>query len=332
MRSAHQDPTGSYYRTQLVPNKGYCWLAHADEVFPALGQKREGRPPLLIVNRGSTKSRRYEPLQDSPTLYREFASLAFTDEAILEFANKYGWLGVAETFFTPRNMPELVPGLPPATFVHGEGRNIWHNEISEMDFLVRLWDLKSAGSVEQLSKFLTWDFDRGAVRLEGGMANKRLVDSSDPMVIRRIEAPSVVEDLPVKLFGSLIADATAVNPHLYEQWVPGDPVGPITLHVANRVNDRLGDHVSPRLLLNPSNQALGYVVPRNLLGAMWLEFYLDIIGKLNVRRCAVCGEDMEVSEARSTKTMHDRCARREQMKRYYKKRKANEKAARKRKS
>jgi hypothetical protein len=47
----------------------------------------------------------------------------------------------------------------------------------------------------------------------------------------------------------------------------------------------------------------------NLLGCIWLQFYLSLIGQLKLRRCVVCEKEMDVSGSRITHKMHDRCSR-----------------------
>jgi hypothetical protein len=278
-----------------------------------------GRSPFLIIHPDTKLARRYHPLKENPSLYREFAKLPFTDEAILEFANSYGWLGVGEPVISPDLPPDNLPTLPRRVMIQGEGRNLWHDEIQAMNFLINLWDWKNSGESARLRNFLRWDSAHHSVSIEGGIANQKMLDSSDPIVTSALQVGRSVVDLPVRLFYELIADSERRDSHLFRSWKFGEADGPITLYVAHEINKRLQEHVSPRILIAKDGPG-GYTVPKNLLGALWLQFYQSVIGERKIIKCSVCKRDMDVTDSRSSKRMHDACARREQMKRYHERR------------
>jgi hypothetical protein len=56
------------------------------------GEKLFTDNPLLLVNPESDIHENYNPLEDSPALFLNFAKLSHDPEKILQFANKYGSL------------------------------------------------------------------------------------------------------------------------------------------------------------------------------------------------------------------------------------------------
>ena len=309
----------SYYFTRLVPDRGYIWLEEAEAPGQSFHFKLSGKAPFLMVNPDSKFARQYEPLRDHPLLYREFSSLPFEKAAIQQFANTYGWLGIPELVTRP--MPRWGKGVS-TPVLQAEGVNLWYAEIQELDFLVQVWDLIVAGKVTELSRLLRWDLQHEAVYLEAGIANKRLLDAAHPFVKGRIQVEMPPEDSPGISYFAVIADSSFNSPHLYKAWPVGEPVIPLTFYIGQQVNARLQKHVSPRILLGRNNEAVGKIVPHNLLGALWFQFYQAITGLEKVINCVVCNKGLDVSESRSTKRMHDRCARREQMRRYHESKKA----------
>jgi hypothetical protein len=82
------------------------------------------------------------------------------------------------------------------------------------------------------------------------------------------------------------------------------------LKVAESIaNQKLSTLCRPVLRLHASGRHTGHATSQNLLGCIWLQFYLMAIGQLKLRRCTVCGGEMDVSSSRSSRRMHTRCSR-----------------------
>ena len=81
----------------LVPQEGYQW-AEADEMYtPPRGPYGWAPAKRWLVRcpaAQNSEPRRYNPLEDERALFRTFVDTPTTEEAILEFATQYGWLGV----------------------------------------------------------------------------------------------------------------------------------------------------------------------------------------------------------------------------------------------
>ena len=64
--------------------------------------------------------------------------------------------------------------------------------------------------------------------------------------------------------------------------------------------------VTPGLVLDPNAEPRFYVVPRTLLGAMWLQFAEAISQQKDYRRCRNCHTPFEISTGRTTGSRSDR--------------------------
>ena len=68
----------SYYSVLSVPNCGYSWIGtgRSDDV-------KAGGAPFLVLNPDATPGRRlFQPLDEAPDLYLEFAELDGTAESV----------------------------------------------------------------------------------------------------------------------------------------------------------------------------------------------------------------------------------------------------------
>ncbi|MHB8780333.1 MAG: hypothetical protein ACYC55_02960 [Candidatus Geothermincolia bacterium] len=167
-----------YFRWQ-VPDKGYTWdqdavplasVAWPDDRGPApLAFQAEfspkGSPPFLVINPDTERLRIYDPFDkrtfsppekpDEQDLFLKFIKTDLSEAGILQFANKYGWLGIGDPL---ANRP----------LEHGEGLNVWKNAISQMAPLIDVW--KWVGQKEEckLEKIVQWSDDRKSVTIEHG--------------------------------------------------------------------------------------------------------------------------------------------------------------------
>jgi hypothetical protein len=305
-RSKSEDPIEVYYSAKFVPEYGYRWESNLEPAKLGGGEAK-GTAPLMVMDQRSKLARRYEPFNEFPSLYREFAGLSLKPDAILAFANRYGWLGIPEFYVYKDRSSNVV--------VQAEGLNLWQEEIQNLSFFVQLWDLRDKPI--RLRNFVRWDKNVSTVFLNGGIANKRMLDYGDSRVKAFGASPSQGEG-PTRLYFQVIANREHERIEQYARWSKSSNlIGPLTACIAEEVNKRLEAHVSPRVLMNENDTPVGLTVPRTLLGTLWLQFYRTLTGEKVLRKCLICKRDMDVTGSRKTKRMHDSCARREQMKRYH---------------
>jgi hypothetical protein len=260
-----------------VPTGGFQWRDDAE------GSSVETDPPLpaswrcLVAH--TTSWRRYQPLTDEPALFRKFADLAPTEASILVFANRYGGLGVRELIHRANGRP-----------VQGESFERWQQELRAFKAVLRVWDAFTVQAYEDLAEWMQLETSRYRDELEEEEFDRyiRCRPSTDSLEARL--------EMPVRWWSTggscrRSGDSTTRN-------VPTDPVGFAVAYVRERVNERLRDHTSMRLLHReraPGGLPLGLsVVPVNLLGAMWLQCARAIEGDGRYQRCPQCQEWFKV--------------------------------------
>jgi Homeodomain-like domain len=203
--------------------------------------------------------RRYSPLDEYPALFRTFADTPLTEDGISRFANQFGGLGAWEQIRLTAG-PELVMGM-------GEPRHIWMNEIDAMRRAAQLWD---------------------AVRHRDTLWFQQHV---------RVEPKSSEEIWVSYLEEGVLYHREVIGPDLAGFVRPHDVRRPTLLFVQKMINMRLWEHTAPRILYDPRRDGLGvYLVPKNLLGALWLQCARAVDANKDYRRCGGgCGRWMEIS-------------------------------------
>lgn len=96
----------------------------------------------LQYKRDRGPERLYDPLQDAPALFLNFAALPATLDAYLAFACAYGWLGI------PTHLKPVSVGLVPI----GEPASAWRSAHREIAHAIEIW--KSGKNPKQLEAIL----------------------------------------------------------------------------------------------------------------------------------------------------------------------------------
>ena len=266
---------------------GYRWLRTRSAI-----DGKTGRSPELFLTDGNPVgptygNPRYLPLEDHTALFRIFADTDPTEEGILEFANKYGFLGHDPSISIPIKLPNdggEVLGL-------GESIQSWKKEISIILTAVTLWDLAESNDIKELKKFIHWKGKHTVIYKFGIKSIKRKGKWPKFQVGRSIIAMDENEN-------------DRFRPELMARFRPGDLNHPARCHVQNMINDRIEGLVSSRMLWESERDRLSlYFVPSSLLGAMWLQFAQAIDGDKKYRRCQECRKPYEISpeKARTSK-------------------------------
>jgi hypothetical protein len=208
------------------------------------------------------------PLRDHTGLFRNFASIAPSPEGILAFANQYGNLIL--------NCPILA----------------WQEESLAMQRAVRVWDLLRPDDFTTLKHYFQWQQVTGewyeqlpmqqarSVFYEFCLYKRILILDSHPEAvavrpprypIRRAKEPIAWRWLPLKKSDAMIEKIdAAVAAKAYLQQV---------------INDRSEKHVESRLVWSEAKTLVRILVPRSLLGAIWLQFEKSIMGNKEYRAC-----------------------------------------------
>lgn len=237
----------------------YAWT-RARQISGSSGPRWKGEHWWLVE--GSGECLAYEPLKEGSALFRVLAETEPTMEAVAAFASEYGRLGVAQ---------QILPNGRGGEGRQGEALGEWKAEILEIRETVEVWD-----AVTKNRRLDRW------IQLEprGGQAFKRACFRSD----RR---------------HAVIAGEKA-RPQLWEYLLDKKPKDALRLaglfHIQEAINQKLREHAPGRLLYNPEAGRLElHLAPRNLLGAIWLQFARAVEGNKEYRRCRVCSKWFAVS-------------------------------------
>jgi hypothetical protein len=251
-----------------VPTDGYHWIDQQQpegDGWPAafhrwvLTDRIEVRTPAEYV--------RYNPLRSERTLYRLFADLTFDDrEAIREFANKYGRLGVGNRGVQLSDPRE--DGYVPAA--RAESHFDWATGIVEMRRAVELWAAIKDRNETGLKRYLRWDAGRVTGRSSRGGWSYYNREAPFPTFI-----PVPTGDEPEDRSDVRSAGWRAIQA---------------------MINHHLRDGTIPQLVFDPrSERLIPQFVPSNLYAALWTQFASAVAADKGLGVCKQCAKMFEVS-------------------------------------
>ena len=251
----------------------------------ALAQTESHRLYLVAAPRSpearADPTARLHAIGDHSGLFRNFAETEPTLEGIVDFARRYGLLedlDDTDTWLGDLRVPKLHGGAP----VHGEQFLMWQGAILSMAEGLRLWDLAIARDTQGLHRYLRWNDGLLAFWSEAGHTGEG--------------------------FMVLYNARTAEGPIA---WDESDLLGPARYVAAGIVNRGLEERATPGLVTDSATlrQHLA-LVPRDLLGALWLQFANAIEAEPEYRKCEHCGTWFEVgpgAASRARRFCSNRC-------------------------
>ena len=244
-----------------VPEPGYRWITgEMSELSPR--RAPPGMDRFLVINAGPREGgyvRRYNPLVAEPALFLRFGELEPTEEAILSFANQFGWLrGTDQARLGTRASSQRIG-------VSGDGLDLWRLHIHWMREVQDLWKLIRSRNTAELGRRIQWDSDLVRYRSESRHLN--LAD-------RHSRSASVFLDL----------------------WRQNEIVRPARRALQILINEQISACVQGRLIWGDDRQELEFhVVPDSLLGALWLQMARAVANVKQYRDCPICGRTIEIS-------------------------------------
>jgi hypothetical protein len=271
-----------------VPARGYEWVqAYVSSRTPAEEDWFE-EPQWLLVHKdpGGRKRPPYRPLHDFRFLglFRVFAEVKLCREAILEFANQYGALGI------PRPGTLNHP-WPPWPEFEGETLNDWAWQIEKMRQAVEVWDMLQTKHKKGLQRLIRW----GHRVRPGGIPNSGpfwWFYRSHPDT-----APPNIEPRGIPAWPGESKDDMLAIPGMAEE---GDLLTPARIFLAKWVTQSLKGAASPAMHYDKEYQRLNLqIVPQTLLAALWLQLARAIDTDKTYRRCKACPRWFEVSAGNS---------------------------------
>ena len=244
--------TDGYYHNELLRN-----------VFN-IGLKRVETVPLWVTPNSMrqlkyTHYRKEKNIGDlDPTLHRKFAGLINKDMRYkVEFANKYGLLRRHElhnvVFSAPNSGKQLQMG---------ESLLWWQEEIFDLDYCLRLWDMVCSRDKELQSSVL-WHKEGITIQIDG------------------TEVP-------------LVKRATM---NLLSKWAKSDVEGPALYYLSLELDRRLKNSLTPRISDSQEHEISIY--PDSLLSEIWLMFLMEFTARSRLVRCVICGDYFGTNDPRS---------------------------------
>jgi hypothetical protein len=198
----------------------------------------------------------YRPLERETGLYKRFLEIDSSDRgSILEFADEYGSLGVNALAARPATLDDANRNC-----VFVETWETWKEEIENMRRTVTHWKMVESKDSNGLSRYFTEN------------ARGTWLYKSDAGGFQRVQEP--VQGL----------------------FAPGNVLIPAGFLVQDWVNQQLRQSTYPQVLYDVERGSrILQIVPRSLLGAMWLQFAQTIDGKRSHKPCKECSTWFEVS-------------------------------------
>ena len=157
--------------------------------------------------------------------------------------------------------------LIPVFLEFSDSLEFWEDEIQRLRSAVKLWDAIPEKGHAYLKEVIKWKKSPKRVLYMYSESNWKTIDRID------------TTGFQIKF---------------------GDLVWPAYLHLQDVINNALNDRVAPKMLWDESNELKLFHVPKNLLGAMWLQFADAVTYNLEYRACGWCGKPFEVT--RSTRS------------------------------
>jgi hypothetical protein len=263
-----------------VPEEGFRWV----DAY-AFGRSVSSQLERFLVPKAKVSQswRRYWPVADAPALFRAFGDTETTDAGILAFADKFGALGVGQDIEIPSDQKAAAHREETfeCDFAKGEPVTVWVDEILGMRHMVRVWDALQVVDVESLQAwFRVADF-HGALRA-----------SYDPgQVVRRAaftherSPQGTTEEFQWYLSHSEIRRITE------------DPSTVALSFLRTLVEARLREEAEARITYQ-DQAGMGplavSLVPKSLLGVLWLQAANAIEANKAFGRCRQCQGWFEV--------------------------------------
>jgi hypothetical protein len=241
-----------------VDVSGYEW-----RTLPTKRQMTEGyAEQRVLVPKVWGGETREVSLEKHLGLYTTFATLEPTEEAVQDFADLYGMLGVPTFVKYPSNIPGKHIGR------HGELLHHWRHEIDEMRRTAELWSLLSGGDEDAIGGHALWQKGR-----------------------------LFFQNLPGTGVGSFEPAFESAEEQERACLAPNDLRTPALICLKRWMDRPLKNHVGSKLILNSREKKLEYTyAPRNLLGALWLQVSELVTGVVEIHYCRECGEPILIKK------------------------------------
>jgi hypothetical protein len=266
-----------------VPEEGFKWV----DAY-AFGRSVSSTVERFLTPKAKASQgwRRYWPLADAVGLFRAFADTETSEGGIIEFAEKFGALGLSQDIEIPSETDEDADTGPIEAgfefdFGKGESFGVWEEEILGLRHVLKVWDALQVMSVDDLQAWFRVEDFHGALRAS--------YDAGAP--IRR--AAFTHERSPQ----TTMQEFQWYLSHAEIRRITEDPSTVALSFIRTLIEARLREQVGARIVYQDEADLgpLGVnLVPKSLLGAIWLQAAQAIEANKAYGRCRQCRSWFEV--------------------------------------
>jgi hypothetical protein len=260
-----------------VPEQGFRWVDEPGDVNTIASRSLV----LASATAAGTQWKRYNPLR-CRSLFATFAQTPLTEDGILAFAKEYGLLGPSCAVRLPEPIVlkgDPLSGIPNFCDDHtfyrmgvGESFESWSSEIATMRRMHDLWIAVRDGNLPPLRRMLA----QGSIK------------EAESKFQTHVNTPVGLFPWPDLSLSLSSAPYLKASPSLrLMAW----------RELQDTISNRLIEHVNCRLIYSADRgRPRLQFIPKNLLGALWLQFARAVDGGNEFRRCAYCQSWIEPSE------------------------------------
>jgi hypothetical protein len=298
-----------------ISTEGYAWMiGRPDGELDWPGVPAGAPVPFLVdqrVFRGANArpARRYRPLEDTPTLFLDFADTHANFSEIAGFVRRHGLLGgdIRADFVTSwKGKKVRLSGEPVAH---------WADSAADMRLAVELWAIAKGRVVSEAC--LLEESDTGEISLQLPAQSASQDASHSPVPLGEIEGllaasgPTAVIEFWKRQIGRDATLGPAMPQHLLISSPDHHPerrasvletgvAAAASMLVADMINEGLKGRAGPKIsrIAAPDTGMQGFqfgLAPRSLLGAMWLQLASAADSGRNYERCSSCESWFEVA-------------------------------------
>lgn len=327
-RFAWQRPDTGYYwernaigvkRSEWVRGWGTDWLDVREEVSPSKIWDNAHIDDFLVPSPNPNRIIEMHPMEAEPLLFQKFADLEPKDEAVLEFANKYGSLFPGfQPWRVPRVMNDdvdLLIKIPPLSRKQLNSIDVPEEAIDSIVAVVEGWktSLNADDDAVEGESFSSWHYEM--IKMSQAVQLFRWWKDKDTEALKEVYIWVTSDDGRRSIY-----NATDSNPYyfpvidesdeIFKSIPPGDVLVPTLWEVTRSINRALHVHrVYTQLVLNDdSGKVEPFLIPESLLSAMWLQFHGWVIGERDFKICQVCGKWVDVTNKRQEWERESECA------------------------
>jgi hypothetical protein len=234
-------------------------------------------------------------------LFKDFINLTDNPEAILSFANQYGWLGLKE------------PGKTTEGVCLGESFRNWDIERRELKMAFQVWEWIQNKATGKLKEHIIRD--KGEVSFQYYVIGEDEITGDEEKAWR--EAYSRKEVVLFECYTSLLGGKEAFR--IFND--PNDCILPAKYFLATLTASKLQSNLIAIPLVTQEDNFKFHLRATTLLQTLWFQFFRFLTGDVKFRRCEICGDLMDVTNYRENKRVHDDCSRKIRNQRYWQKQK-----------